>query len=446
MASLSKQAIQGTIWTLFGYGGSQVLRFGGNLILTRLLVPELFGLMALVNTFIIGLNLFSDIGIRPSIIRSQRGDDPEFLNTAWTIQVFRGFGLWITCLLIAAPIASFYNEPQLLWITPIVGFGTVISGFNSTALATLNRNLALGKLTVYDFVIQITSLSVMGVWAWINPTIWALISGTLIGSFLGLIRSHLLNEGSPNRFAWDKKALEEIFSFGRWIFLSTAMTFLATQSDRLILGKLISLEKLGIYTVAYTFADLPRQLLNKISSQVLFPVFSKQMDIPRENLRKKILKKRWFILIGLGLLITVFFGFGDLIILALYDDRYKQAAWMLPILSLGLWPVVLCSSLDKILYAIGKPQYSTVGYFLKFCYMMILLPLSFKAFNILGVIITIACNDIPYYIVVNYGLWINKVSLIKQDLEASLVLIILVITVLGIRYQIGLGLPFAQAL
>ncbi|MFM6205833.1 oligosaccharide flippase family protein, partial [Planktothrix sp.] len=90
MTSLSKKAIQGTIWTLFGYGGSQVLRFGGNLILTRLLVPELFGLMALVNTFITGLNLFSDVGIRPSIIRSQRGDDPEFLNTAWTIQVFRG--------------------------------------------------------------------------------------------------------------------------------------------------------------------------------------------------------------------------------------------------------------------------------------------------------------------------------------------------------------------
>ncbi|MFM6402608.1 oligosaccharide flippase family protein, partial [Planktothrix sp.] len=107
MTSLSKKAIQGTIWTLFGYGGSQVLRFGGNLILTRLLVPELFGLMALVNTFITGLNLFSDVGIRPSIIRSQRGDDPEFLNTAWTIQVFRGLGLWIICLLITVPLAKF---------------------------------------------------------------------------------------------------------------------------------------------------------------------------------------------------------------------------------------------------------------------------------------------------------------------------------------------------
>lgn len=442
MTSLSKKAIQGTIWTLFGYGGSQVLRFGGNLILTRLLVPELFGLMALVNTFIIGLNLFSDVGIHPSIIRSERGDDPLFLNTAWTIQVFRGFLLWIVCWLIAKPLSEFYNEPQLLWVIPILGFTTVLSGFNSTALATLNRNLELAKLTLYDFIVQITSLSVMIVWAWISPTIWALIIGTLLGSLFGLIRSHLLNEGSPNLLAWDKTALEEIFSFGRWIFLSTAMTFLANQSDRLILGKLLSLEILGIYTVAYTLSDLPRQLMNKLSSQVLLPIFSKTVNISNNDFRKKLLKKRWLILISLGLIITFIFGCGDFIILALYDSRYQQAAWMLPILCLGLWPILLCSTLDKILYALGKPQYSTIGYFLKFAYMIILLPLSFKSFGLLGVVITIAFNDVPYYIIVNYGLWKNKVSFLKQDLEASVLLIILLVTVLGFRYQLGLGTPF----
>lgn len=446
MSSLSKQAIQGTIWTLFGYGGAQVLRFGGNLILTRLLVPELFGLMGLVNTFIIGLTLFSDIGIRPSIIRSERGEDPLFLNTAWTIQVFRGLGLWIGCCVIAWPVSEFYNEPKLLWIMPIIGLTTILSGFNSTSLATLNRDLSLKKLTIYDFVIQIPSLIVMIVWAWINPTIWSLMSGVLLSSFLGLIGSHILNSGSPNRLSWDQKALEEIFSFGRWIFVSTAMTFLASQTDRLILGKLLTLEMLGVYTVAYTFSDLPRQLMNKISAQVLFPVFSKQMDISREEFIKKVLKKRWLILIGLGLMITVLFGFGDLIILTLYDSRYTQAAWMLPILALGLWPISLCSTLDTTLYAMGKPQYSTIGYVLKFIYMIILLPLSFKSFNLLGVIITIAANDLPYYIIVNYGLWINKVSLIRQDMEATILLIISIITVLVVRHIIGLGLPFAQIL
>jgi hypothetical protein len=74
--------------------------------------------------------------------------------------------------------------------------------------------------------------------------------------------------------------------------------------------------------------------------------------------------------------------------------------------------------------------------------MIILLPLSFKSLGLLGVVITIAFNDVPYYIIVNYGLWKNKVSFLKQDLEASILLIILLVMVLGFRYQLGFGTPF----
>jgi hypothetical protein len=89
-ASLNRLALSGVIWTIAGYGASQVMRFGGNLILTRLLLPEYFGLMALVNIPIIGLQLFSDVGIIPSIVQNKRGDEPGFYNTAWTLQIVRG--------------------------------------------------------------------------------------------------------------------------------------------------------------------------------------------------------------------------------------------------------------------------------------------------------------------------------------------------------------------
>ncbi|CAD5981859.1 hypothetical protein PCC9214_04876 [Planktothrix tepida] len=437
MASLSKQAIQGTIWTLFGYGGSQVLRFGGNLILTRLLVPELFGLMALVNTFIIGLNLFSDIGIHPSIIRSERGDDPEFLNTAWTIQVFRGFGLWIACLLITAPLAKFYNEPQLLWITPIVGLRTIIAGFESTSLATLNRNLNLKTLTIFDFIVQGLSLGVMIIWAWISPNIWALIIGVLVSSLFGLIRSHALNTGMQNRLAWDQSALKELISFGRWIFISTVMTFFASQSDRLILGKLLTLEMLGVYTVAFTLADLPKSLMGSVMSKVVFPVISKQLDLPRAQLRKNILEKRKLLLLLISFPLAILVCFGDQLILNLYDQRYEQAAWMLPILALGMWPFILTISIDQALFAIGKPLYIALGNVSKLLYMVILLPLSFSVMGILGAILVVAFNDISFYIVVNYGLWREGISGLQQDLWASCILVVMIFILGGIRHGLG---------
>ena len=164
--SLKKKAVNGAVWTIVGYGFSQSLRLGGNLVLTRLLVPDLFGLMALVNVFIMGLALFSDVGINPSIIRSKRGDDPVFLNTAWTIQVVRGFSLWIGCTIIAFPVARFYEEPRLLWLIPIVGFNTILDGFNSTSIASLSRHMEIGKLTLFELAGQIISVVAIVIWAW----------------------------------------------------------------------------------------------------------------------------------------------------------------------------------------------------------------------------------------------------------------------------------------
>ena len=73
-------------------GIGQVMRLASNLILTRILSPEDFGLMALVTSFLIGLAMFSDMGFGPSIMQSKRGDDPVFLDTIWTLKIIRGFG------------------------------------------------------------------------------------------------------------------------------------------------------------------------------------------------------------------------------------------------------------------------------------------------------------------------------------------------------------------
>ncbi|MEM9567949.1 MAG: oligosaccharide flippase family protein, partial [Cyanobacteria bacterium P01_E01_bin.34] len=103
--SLKSTAVRGVLWTVAAFGSQQVLRFASNLILTRLLIPEFFGLMALVNSLRLGLELFSDVGIGQNIIQSPRGEDPLFLNTAWSIQIIRGILLWLACWAIAQPIA-----------------------------------------------------------------------------------------------------------------------------------------------------------------------------------------------------------------------------------------------------------------------------------------------------------------------------------------------------
>ena len=446
MPSLKKVAIRGTLWIFIGYGVSQMLRLVSNVILTRLLVPEFFGLMALVNTFMTGLTLFSDFGVAPSIIRSPRWNDPTLINTGWTLQVIRGFVLWLASLVIAWPVAQVYGEPQLLWILPTVGLTAIMVGFSSTSLVTLSRQLEIGKLTRFSFSIQTLSITVMIVWAYFRQTIWALIGGVLGSNLLKMVWSHRLVPELPNRFTWDKEAFQEIFSFGRWVFVSTLMSFLAAQSDRLILGKLFSLEMLGVYTIALTLSEVPRQLVLNIGQQVIFPIVSQQAHLPRQSLRAKIVQKRNLVLIGFAILIAVLVSFGDLIISVLYDERYVQGTWMFSLLAIGVWPAILIEPMSRSLNALGKPQYLGFGHFFRFMFIVLLLPYGFYQMGVLGALVVIALNDLPTYGVILYGLYREKLSCLVQDIQATLLLIGLISILVLIRLQLGIAMPIFDLL
>src|SRR5437763_480806 len=137
--SLKRRVLTASSWTLVGFGASQAIRFGSNLFLTRLLAPDIFGVVAIAIIISIGLEMFSDLGLRPNIIQSKRGDDPDFLNTAWVVQILRGLVLWIGALLIAAvivavnsfhitPPGSVYADSRLPYVLAILSLTVAISG------------------------------------------------------------------------------------------------------------------------------------------------------------------------------------------------------------------------------------------------------------------------------------------------------------------------------
>lgn len=336
MSSLKNLAIRGAAWTLIGYGGSQFIRFGSNIILTRLLVREYFGLMVLINTLMIGLQMFSDLGIGQSIIQNKRGEDPVFLNTVWTIQVMRGFALWLFACIVAYPFAKFYGEPQLAWLIPISSLTAIIAGFNSTALFTSNRHLELGKLTILEIIIQIVNIIVMVSWALVSPSVWALIAGGLTGSLTKMIGSHIWLDSISHRFTWEPEAVKSLLKFGKWIFISTLMGFFLNHADRLILGKFLTLGDLGVYSIASYMAKFVQQIYQRIKQKVLFPIYSKLNHLPSKALRSRVTKvKLTFIVILLPPLccLTIF---GPDIVRFLYPPEFYDAGWMLQILAAGL--------------------------------------------------------------------------------------------------------------
>ena len=85
-----RHVIKSSVWIFGGQFLGQLFRLVNNLIMTRLLVPDMFGVMTVANTVMLGLWLCSYMGIEHNVIQSPKGDDQGFLNSAWTFQVVRG--------------------------------------------------------------------------------------------------------------------------------------------------------------------------------------------------------------------------------------------------------------------------------------------------------------------------------------------------------------------
>jgi O-antigen/teichoic acid export membrane protein len=416
--SLERRAIRGSVWTLAGYGLSQVFRLGGNLVLTRLLTPEAFGLMALVQTFLIGLQMFSDFGILPNIIQSERGEDPKFLNTAWTIQAVRGGALWIGACLLAWPVAQFYREPLLNQLLPVAGLTVLIMGFNSTKLATANRRLAMAQLTLLELGTSLISLLVMIGLALIYRSVWALVIGSLIGSLLKMLASHLLS-GESNRFAWDQQAVAEIQKFGRWIFLSTIVGFFALQSDRLVLGRLLDVSFLGIYTIALTLSGVVEQIVDQVNSKVLFPTYA---ELVRERPAALYghLRRARSVLLGLSCGCALLFVLaGQPLIDLLYDQRYAQAGWMLRVLSIGFLGRVLCITYSDVLMARGLTFQVMTLTVIHTLFQFVAMLVGYSLGGYIGVIVGIAVTDWLSYIA--YGVCFARLSLWQPEIDLPVV-------------------------
>ncbi len=298
--SMRQRAIHGSVWTFVGYGGSQVIRFGANLVLAHLLFPRAFGLMALINVVMQGLQMFSDLGIGPAIIKHTRTDDPEFFDTAWTMQIIRGFVLWLAGCALAAPLAKFYEAPMLASMIPVAALTAVIAGFNSSKLFIEGRELRLGRVIGIEVASQVVAVFVMILLAILWGSVWALVIGSVLGRFVKMLLSHFALPGTPNRICWDRKSAQELYSFGRWIFVSTLFTFLAMQTDRLLLGRLISIDELGVYSIALGMVSIGIGVFEQFSNRILLPAMAHFRRQSRRQFRDVVLKSRKSHTIGSG--------------------------------------------------------------------------------------------------------------------------------------------------
>jgi len=398
--------------------------------------------MAIVNAFNVALEMFSDMGLWANIIRAERAESPSFYNTIWTLQIIRGSALWIIASSLAWPLAHLYSEPRLSMIIPVNALSVLITAFASTASASLQRRVTPGRAIFANVASQTFGVCMMITLAVWKPTIWALVIGSLIGNLTSTIWSHFLIPGYKNRFAWDRETRKEVVTFGRWIFVSSIMTFLAAQSDRFILGKLLSLKWLGIYSIAYHLSGIPREIIGKLSGNVIFPVVSRLGELGDDVFQAKVQRIRNLSLLGSATMIIVLVSSGDGLVSLLYDRRYHEARVILPILALGIWPMALVNLIQPMLLARGLSKYPAYASFAKFLTILAGLPLGYALGGVMGAVCVMAFVEVPVYLVYRFSLRRLPLKYGRSDLRATLLFLAALLTVLWIRASLGGGGPF----
>jgi O-antigen/teichoic acid export membrane protein len=384
---IGARVVRSSVSIALGNGASQALRLASNLVLSRLLFPEAFGLMALVTVFLIGLNMLSDAGIGPSIMRHERGDTPRFLDTAWSIQVLRGIFLWLLTIAIAQPMASLYDEPLLAQLLPVTGISLLISGFTPTRNEAYLRHLKVTRVTLLDLGSQAISAAAMIVLAWWLESVWALVFATILGAATRVVVLHAFLDGHVDRFRINREDAAEIISFGRWIFLSSIAGFFVFQGDKAILGAYLSIAALGIYNIGYFMGSFAAQLTDVVQMRVLVPLY-RQTNPATSNDDALLVHRLRLLLSGGGLALLGLFAFGgNLIIELLYDDRYASAGMIVILVSCTQMMGLASKVYDQAALAYGDSRGFFIILVVRAVVQTILLWVGAETFGVAGALI-----------------------------------------------------------
>ncbi len=413
------------------------------MVLSRLLFPDAFGLASIVATLITALDVLSDTGIIWAIIQSKRGDEKVFLNTVWTTNVIRGFLLWGVCGAIAWPLAHYYKQPQLLYLIPVAGIGNLLIGLTSTSVWTLMRHLRMGTGAMLGLTQVVVTTVAMIVWARLTHSVWALVGGGLIGRAVYVALSHVVIKGYRNRFHWDRGVARELFHFGKWIFVSTAVTFFAMQSDKLMLAKMAPVAVLGVYSIATNMVKIPSDILAQLCHMIIFPMLSRGEDAA-SRMRASLLHARHLILPA-GVAATLAFTVGAPAFFNLfYDARYQQAGFMGQLAAVGIWIYILQMSADRALLARGDTRalafsnianliVTVIGAVGGFYLGQRLSPTA----GVAGFILGCSAGNLAGHLVVQHAMARQGIPILLQDLSYT--------ALLGLLAAVSLFVPFAAA-
>jgi len=351
--TLAHKVARSTFWVAVSYIFSNVLSVLRTVILVRLLNPIDFGLMGIARVVINMLNLFSETGVDRAIVQKKEVND-SVLNTAWIITAIRGVSLFALLYVFSSLIAHFYNNEHLSPILKFISLSFLINGITSAGIFLFVKELNFKNKVIFEQANAISNTIVSIALAIIFRNVWALVIGYVVGTIVGFLFSYMLHPFRPS-LKFDLVAGKGLFRFGKYVFGSGIVIFLAIQGPDALVGKILGLNSLGFYVLAFGIANIPTASVTHVVSQIAFPAYAKlQDDLPK--LREGYLK-----VMRLVVFLSAPIAGGIFMLIPEFVQIFLGTKWAPIILPVRILCILgflrsIASTVGPVFYGIGRPD------------------------------------------------------------------------------------------
>lgn len=349
--SIKGELTYGVFYTALSKYSGIIISLIINAILSRLLTPDEYGIVALVTVFVTFFNLLSDFGIGPAIIQNHSLDEND-IKSIFSFSILIGTILALLFFVSAPLISNFYDNQELILISHLLALSILFNSYQIVPRALLQKKLKFKQIGLISIIIQLITgiigivLALLG-FSYYSLVIQSVLSAVLLfGIFFKL---------APIKFTpkIQKTSIQKILKFSSFQFLFNFINYFSRNLDSILIGKYLGPEPLGYYNKSYAIMMMPISSLTHVITPVMMPVLSKFQDEKEivYNTYIKIIKL--LAIIGFPLSILLFFS-AEEIIYVLFGPQWGNSVPVFKILSLSIGIQMVSSSTGSIYQSINR--------------------------------------------------------------------------------------------
>lgn len=449
MSSLKKKLLSGVAYTAIGKYVGMVISLIITGILSRMLTPSDFGVIAVASVIITFFSIFSDLGIAPAIIQNKDLNEKD-LSSLFTFTVWLSIGISFAFFLTSGVISRYYSSPILIPVCRILSLSLLFNTINIVPNALLHKDKEFKFLAQRNIIVQ----SIVGIMAIVAALYGAGIYALLINPILSAIVIFIITfRRYPQHlfFTTGFNSLRKIFSFSAYQFLFTLINYFSRNLDKLLIGKYLGMNLLGYYEKSYRLMMLPLQNITHVITPVMHPVFSDfQNDLYKlESSYLKIVRLLSFI--GFPLSIFLLFTSKELILL-IFGMQWEFSVPIFRILSLTVGIQIILSTSGSIFQAAGDTKSLFISGFFSAILNVSGMLIGIFVFRTLeavawGIVITFSINFMQSYLQMYYVTFKQTIGQFIRIFISPLALslILLVVLFLYSNYIVSSRLIFSLA-